>query len=100
MRVTTFAAAAAFAVHASSFLVPIEIADAVEKATDEVNSVFSTSQRKLELDCPECWSSAVVPKDAAVGAANADAKLVRRLYITKPPTGDADHDIGCSIHTR
>lgn len=46
--------ASACTLHASAFLLPLEVSNAAEQAKSELASFFTQSVTSLDLDCPGC----------------------------------------------
>jgi hypothetical protein len=54
MHISSALVAGTLALQASAFLIPLEIANAVEEAKVQVESLWSQSTQTVELDCPNC----------------------------------------------
>ena len=54
MILRSFLAAGVLALHASAFLVPLEIANEVESAKAQLESLWTNKANTIELSCPGC----------------------------------------------
>lgn len=74
MYLSSALVASAFALHASAFLVPLEISEAAEKAKSDLASFFAATPNTLQLDCPGCPFFGI--EDTAQVQPNVENKIV------------------------
>jgi hypothetical protein len=75
-------AASAFALHASAFLVPLEISNAAEQAKSDLSSFFAPAPNTLQLDCPGCPFFGI--EDTAQVQPNVENKIVSTCLSESP----------------